>query len=306
MTRYTFVAILLAAIACGAVRVQQNTNALAVGAIQPLPVLTEKLNAAGKSMSLRQVVEAMDGQLIDRLNATRKFKIMAGSDLKHIIGAQEKANSGNYNLQDPNTAKQFQLAGVKWLLTTTLDDFEDQTERLQNKAARTLTTKRTVRLGATCKIWDTTAGAILESASNLVNTNSIVETLLEASNNAEATDELLRRVTRDMAEWVAVRVANVAFPVKVLARTDTNDKKIVTLNRGEGSGMAVGQIWNANAPGKELRDPDTGEVLGREEVPVGKVRITEVQPKFSKGEIIEDLGVAVGAILRLAPAGQAP
>jgi hypothetical protein len=169
--------------------------------------------------------------------------------------------------------------------------------------ARTLTTKRTVRLGATCKIYDTTAGALLESASHLINNTTNVETLLEASNNAEATDELLRRVTRDMAEWAAVRVANVAFPVKVLAKTG----KMVTLNRGEGSGIAVGQVWNANAPGKELKDPDTGEVLGREEVPVGKVRIFEVQPKFSKGEIFEDQGgVGVGAILRLAPAGQAP
>jgi hypothetical protein len=286
---------LLAALGCAAAWGQQNTNTLAVGAIKPLPVLAEKFTAAGKSISLRQVLEAMDGQLIDRLNATRKFKIMAGSDLKEVIKGQELANSGNYNLQDPATAKQFQLAGIRWLLVTTLDDFEDQTERLQNKPARTLITKRTVRLGTACKIYDTTAGSLLESASHVIQTNSVVETLLEASNNAEATDELLRRVTRDMAEWVAVRVANVAFPVKVLAKTD----KQVTINRGEGTGVAVGQIWIANAPGKELKDPDTGEVLGVEEVPIGKVRITEVLPKFSKGEIVEDWGVAVGTILRL-------
>lgn len=293
---------LVAVLGCAAAWAQQNTNTLAVGAIKPLPVLAEKLTAAGKSISLRQVVEAMDGQLIDRLNATRKFKIMAGSDLKEVIKGQELASSGNYNLQDPATAKQFQLAGIRWLLVTTLDDFEDQTERLENKPARTLTTKRTVRLGTACKIYETTAGSLLKSASHVIKTNSIVETLLEASNNAEATDELLRRVTQEMAEWVAVRVANVAFPVKVLAKTD----KQVTINRGEGTGVAAGQIWIANMPGQELKDPDTGEVVGVEEVPVGKVRITEVLPKFSKAEIIEDLGVAVGAILRLPASGTAP
>jgi hypothetical protein len=229
----------------------------------------------------------------------RKFKIMPSSDLKDVIKGQELANSGNYNLHDPATAKQFQLAGIKWLLVTTLDDFEDQTEPRTNQVARTLTTKRTVRLGVASKIYDTTSGAMLESASHLLKTNRVVETLLEASNNAEATDELLRQVTRDMAEWVAVRVADVAFPVKVLAKTD----KQVTINRGEGSGVAVGQVWTANAPGKELKDPDTGELLGREEVPVGKVRITEVLPKFSKGEVIEDLGVDVGTILRLPSSG---
>lgn len=287
---------------CIAAWAQQNTNTLAVGAIKPLPVLAEKFTGAGKSISLRQVLEAMDGQLIDRLNATRKFKIMAGSDLKEVIKAQELANSGNYNPQDPATAKQFQLAGIRWLLLATLDDFEDQTERFTNQVARTLTTKRTIRLGVACKIYDTTAGSLLESASQVIKTNSIVETLLEASNNAEATDELLRSVTRDMADWVALHMANVAFPVKVLAQTD----KQVTINRGEGTGVVVGQIWTANMPGKELKDPDTGEVLGVEEVPVGKVRITDVFPKFSKGEIVEDLGVGVGAILRLPPSGSTP
>jgi hypothetical protein len=268
-----------------------------VGTIKPLSVLSEKLTAAGKSTSLRQVVEAMDGQLVASLSATRKFRIMAGSDLKEVIKGQELASSGNYNLQDHNTAKQFQLAGIKWLLVTTLDDFEDQTERSTNSFARTVSTKRTVRLGTTCKTYDTTSGGLLEAVSHVINTETNVVRLVEVSSNAEATDELLRLVTSEMAQWVAVRVANVAFPAKVLAKTD----KQVTINRGEGTGVALGQIWNANAPGKELKDPDTGEVLGREEVPVGKVKITEVQPKFSKGEVIEDLGVDVGAILRPQP-----
>ncbi len=273
---------------------QQNTNTLAVDAIHALPSLSDKFAASGKSLSLRQVSEAMDGQLIDRINATRKFRIMAGSDLALVLKSQDRASSGNYNAKDPAVAEQFKLAGVRYQLITTLDDFEDQTERLEQKLARTITTKRTVRLGATAKIYETTTGALLESASNLINTNSIVETLPDASNNAEATDEILRRVTRDMAEWVANRVANLIFPVKVISRAD----KQVMINRGEAGGLVIGQIWTANAPGKQLTDPDTGEILGVEETPVGKVRITEILPKFSKAEVIEDQGIAVGAILR--------
>jgi hypothetical protein len=52
------------------------------------------------------------------------------------------------------------------------------------------------------------------------------------------------------------------------------------------------------AVGKELIDPDTQEVLGKEEVEIGKVRITDVLPKFSKASILEDRGIAEGAILR--------
>ena len=54
--------------------------------------------------------------------------------------------------------------------------------------------------------------------------------------------------------------------------------------------------------GKQLVDPDTGEVLGREEAVVGKARITAVQPKFSTAEVIEgDDKVAAGMVVRLPP-----
>ena len=57
--------------------------------------------------------------------------------------------------------------------------------------------------------------------------------------------------------------------------------------------------------GEELIDPDTKESLGREEVLVGKARVVSVQPKSTTAELLEDNGVAVGAVLRL-PAAKSP
>ena len=74
--------------------------------------------------------------------------------------------------------------------------------------------------------------------------------------------------------------------------------KTVTVNRGEGSGVVADQVLRVFAVGKELIDPDTQEVLGKEEVEIGKVRITDVLPKFSKASILEDRGIAEGALLR--------
>ena len=45
-------------------------------------------------------------------------------------------------------------------------------------------------------------------------------------------------------------------------------------------------------------DPDTKESLGRQEAKVGQVKITEVDPKFSKATILQDTGIDMGAILR--------
>ena len=50
--------------------------------------------------------------------------------------------------------------------------------------------------------------------------------------------------------------------------------------------------------GEELIDPDTKESLGKEEVKVGKVKITQVNPKTSIAEILDDTGIDKGAVLR--------
>jgi len=51
----------------------------------------------------------------------------------------------------------------------------------------------------------------------------------------------------------------------------------------------------------QLIDPDTKEPLGREEVKVGAVKITQVNPKTSTAEILDDTGINTGAVLRKTP-----
>ena len=95
-----------------------------------------------------------------------------------------------------------------------------------------------------------------------------------------------------MAEKIANHVVDVLFPIKVLIKNDSG----VTINRGDGGGVAVGDTFNVFALGKALIDPDTGEKLGNEEVKVGQVKITEVDPTVSKAQILQDTGIDTGAI----------
>jgi hypothetical protein len=111
----------------------------------------------------------------------------------------------------------------------------------------------------------------------------------------DAKDELLHELTMKTAQQAAQHVTDWVFPAKIIARTD----KTVTINRGQGSAVAVGQTWDVFALGDEMKDPDTGASLGREEIAAGKVKITSVQPLFSKGEVVEDMGVDKGQVVRL-------
>lgn len=283
--RSLFAAVVLA----GATSAFAQRDTLGVLPVKPLPAISEKLAKAGKRSSLEQIAQSLAEQQTDVLNATRKFQIVSRTDLNEL-----QTDDGRTSAFSAEKVKSFNLADTKYLVITSIDDFEDQTETLVQKISKTTIVKRTVRLSLIAKIYEASSGKLLESAVNTVSKTDAKETMNEAGNDAESTDALLRTVVRESAEWVGNRVVDVIYPAKVIAKTD----KTVTVNRGDGTGIAVGQVWRAYAVGEEMVDPDTQEVLGREEVHVGSVKITEVLPKFSKAEVVEDLGIDKGAVLR--------
>jgi hypothetical protein len=272
-----------------AASLQAQRETIAVASVKVVPAVATKLSNARKTLSAEQMSQSLMEQFINSLNATRKFQVVVRSDLKDLITDDDKSRALN-----PDKQKGFNLTETKYLAVLTVDDYEDQTQRLEQKITNTTLTKRTIRLSLIAKIYETASGKLLESTSKSIASTDAQQTLNEASNDSEVTDSLVRTVVKDSADWAATQVADVIFPVKIIAKTD----KTVTVNRGEGSGIAVDQVWRVFAVGKEMIDPDTKEVLGREEVEIGKVRIADVLPKFSRATVLEDRGIAEGAVLR--------
>ena len=165
------------------------------------------------------------------------------------------------------------------------------------KARAAAATKRVFRLSVVGKVYDSSTGKLLESANFQTGNDEFKQIQEERSyvvKDGDLSEEMMVAVSRNMAQKIANRIADVIFPAKVLLKRD----KEVTINRGEGGGVAVGDTFNVFALGEELIDPDTKESLGREEVKVGRVKITQVNPKTSTAEILDDTGIDKGAILR--------
>ena len=246
---------------------------------------------------LNRIIESLDGQLIDRFNATRKFDVLSRSDLADVLKEQDLGASGNV---DAKTAAQAgKLAGAKYLLVCTVDDFQDYIEKAVFEGTGQTATKRVFRFSVVGKLYDSTTGKLLESANFQTGNDEFKQIQQDRSysvKSGELSDEMMVAVARNMAEKIATRIADVVFPAKVLIKRDN----IVTINRGEGGGVAEGDIFTVYALGEELKDPDTGEILGREEVKMGKVKITQVNAKSSQAEILEDTGIDKGGVLRKA------
>ena len=151
-------------------------------------------------------------------------------------------------------------------------------------------------MGAVANIIDARTGAIAESANISVSESEISERDAGVRESSKLDRRLLAELSKSLAAKIAARATEVAFPAKVVAKTGS----LVTVNRGDGTDIAVDEVYASSG---DLIDPDTGENLGSEEVPVGRVEITAVRPKFSLSRAVKDNGIARGHVLRKVEAG---
>ncbi len=267
----------------GAQTTTTGLKKIAISDVRPIDALVESVTRAGRKNSLDRVVQSLDSQLMDRVQNTRKFEVIARSDMSSILKEADFS------------AGSFQVSGVDYLLVTTLGDFQDYAETREFAAVGKSASKRVIRLAVVGKIYDGTTGKLIESANIPVELRDMADNSANSIKNGDLSDSLLQEATFKAADLVAARVADVIYPARIVSKIDRK----VTISRGEGSGVEVGQRWVVFALGEEMIDPDTGASLGREELKVGQVRITRVNPKTSQAEIIDDDGIDKGALLRL-------
>src|SRR5262249_31585333 len=109
-----------------------------------------------------------------------------------------------------------------------------------------------------------------------VNDRKATQEQVGIAKSGDFKEELLHQLVMKAANQSATHVVDWVFPAKIIARTD----KTVTINRGAGSTVVVGQVWDAFALGEEMKYPAPGTSRGREEVAAGRVRTTSMAPLF--------------------------
>jgi curli biogenesis system outer membrane secretion channel CsgG len=82
----------------------------------------------------------------------------------------------------------------------------------------------------------------------------------------------------DMSEQFTRKFILKNFPVSVIKL----DGKTVVLSQGEGI-LKAGSIYNAVSLGEDIKDPQTGQSLGRLETKIGTVKVINVNQKLSIG-----------------------
>ena len=101
-------------------------------------------------------------------------------------------------------------------------------------------------------------------------------------------DKVLRPAVKKLAQsLLKVQLSTpISSPPKV-GKVASTSGDTVYINLGSLHNVKVGDVFGIYKITKEIKDPDTGEVLGKEEKKVGEIKITEVKgEKLSEAIII--------------------
>lgn len=264
---------------------------LAVRSVDATPALKLDTERKSKTLEMQRVLQSLDGHLISALGGTRKFSIVGRTDLKELQKEVDLAGSG---LVDGATAPAANaVKGAKYTLITSVDGFLDENST-QDFGTGRRGIKRRLQISAQAKIYDTATSELLEAPNLQVEKVDVALVDAAVQTDGQRNDELMPALAKELAGKIAARTIDVVFPAKVIDK----EEKVVTINRGDGMPIKVGETWQVFGPTKVIKDPDSGAEIKRKGKLVGKVRITSVEAAYSQAEILEDTGVVVGSVLK--------
>lgn len=191
---------------------------------------------------------------------TRSHNAVFDRERLFIIGPDAEPNE---------VARLAGASGADYVLVIDLQDFT-----VQNNQREVI--KMTDEVIVTSKLSGTLRLRLMEFTSrkiNWVGTQSFSETLKGRTDIT--TDVLAKNLANAARQLVGVMVQTI-FPMRVVKR----DGDRLVLNRGEGS-VTQGEQLSVFILGEDLRDPQSGESLGRLENHVATGMVVDVKPKYS-------------------------
>lgn len=235
----------------------------------------------------------LTNKFVTALVQTRKFDVVERERVDTLLSEMQMSEAG---LMDPARAVEAgRMLGADYFLmgeisvftlTTTVRQVPNTTRWQRVEELRLILDMRIVDT-RTSKIVSAEKGEALMRATQLFPHRPDVNSPVEPKS--------LDDIQREVVAKCVIKVIDAIYPIRIIAVNADG----VSVNRGEGGGLSVGDTLDVFVEGQEMIDPDTGEVLGSEETKVGRIRISQVLAKFSKGQVLGG-SPAVGQICRLA------
>ncbi|GHC01477.1 CsgG/HfaB family protein [Cerasicoccus arenae] len=275
-----------------ALTTQADKPTLAITPVNVSPAVAQSKANPDEKVALPQVVEALQGQLINAFGQTGKFTVVSRTDLPPVISEQVLGQSGN--LDSSSAAKQGKIAGASYVLVVGIDFFNLYTERANFASIARSQVSSILRINAVSRLYDATTGALIASDSTTVNDQDFQQYFAFAEREGNLETVVYLQAARALAEQIATNLTNDLYPAKVVAKSG----KQITINQGSANGLTFDNSLVVYAVGAPMTDPDTGAALGQEEILLGYADLVRIDERTSIAMLKEDNGVERGHIVR--------
>lgn len=233
------------------------------------------------NVSTEEVARAVRARLSDILTQTKRFIVLDREFSADLQAEIDHINSGNVRAQD--AARIGQQMATDLILIPTIERFEyPKSVRALRMSDRELVSY-SGGSRITLRLLNATTGEVVMSDSfehKLASADP--STMPRVIDGKSMAAEMMNKLSGQIGSAIVTEI----FPVSAVS---LNGDRVVLSQGGES--LQVGQRWEAVLLGQALKDPQTGRSLGRDEVPIGAIRIDRVSLQTSYGVL--EAGAAV-------------
>ncbi|MEZ6185138.1 MAG: CsgG/HfaB family protein [Planctomycetota bacterium] len=225
--------------------------------------------------------DTLTQKFVGSLVRTRKFDVVERSKIDTLL---QEMKLGETGLMDPARAAAMGKAlGADFFVMGEITIFEYAAKRIQAPISKEWALDEELRLHVDMRIVNTNTTKVTAAETGSAVYKGRTKTSARPELDGGPSKVAIDQIQRDVVEALVIKVINAVYPVRVIG---VNANGVVSINRGEGGGINVGEEYDVFTEGEELVDPDTGEVLGSEETKIGRIRVDEILAKFSKCSIL--------------------
>lgn len=240
-------------------------------------------NKAGSKAGTALAAKLTD-MLAVALGKSGKFVMVERERLKQVMDESTTVTE-QYFLDPALTARVGKTAGATHYVLGTLAGVSAGASKTTLSSVGVTKCARSASVAIDVRLANTETG-VIEHTDSVRKGWSSESQYTDASrcNDSEANGQI-ESLARQAAEEAASRLATAAYPIRVIEV----DGDVIYLNRGKSQGMKGGATCEVMRAGKTLVDT-TGQILGSTTTRIGRVKVTEVEDKFSKATATEGKG----------------
>ncbi len=285
---------------------------LAQGAKPRVAILEFKNKASHYTWSWYEAGRQAQDMLVTELVKSGKYRVIEREQLQAIMQEKHLSLSGDI---DPKTAIQFgKMLGVEYLIAGAVTELgvTDRNASVPGGLLRGIpsVSVRSQKMEAAldARAFSTSTGEIVwaDTAKDETSDSSVyVAGAGGGANDRNKVDKLMRPVVQKLAASLAKAglsssgLGGAGDASGVVGKIAKADGGTLYVNAGSEAGVKEGDEFNVYRIGEQIKDPDTGEVLGANEMKVGRVKITSVKgPRLSIAVSVSGSGYRAGDTLR--------